>query len=316
MSVGCPKCGSSKVDSDLDYKCPKCGYILWRSKKIYERHVKGYKYKQQKIEEHNKNNESIEKQQVGIKKFNIASNGKKNNSEIKFDKRQIAWTTFCVLFLGLLLYFYLSQNNFVRIWKFDVILALGVSFAGYVFVLLVYNLSSKSEESLLREASKEKKRLGINKDLITRIKNGTVDIEAICPQRLFTGDFLLISNRFGLYVLKIIISLVVIVILTTVISSQEINEQKASQWADRLWQVFLVYALLLTVGYVYGYFRTRDNVKKYDIITNIIGNEHTIDKDTASKSTKILSKIRCSECGKKIDDDSKFCIHCGSKISR
>jgi len=77
MSIGCPKCGSSKANSDTDYECPDCGNKFWRSKKYFDEHLKEYKIQQAGVAEYEKNHL--------IKNIMKCNNcGKKNPDDSKF----------------------------------------------------------------------------------------------------------------------------------------------------------------------------------------------------------------------------------------
>ena len=61
--------------------------------------------------------------------------------------------------------------------------------------------------------------------------------------------------------------------------------------------LLLTYWLIITIGYIYGYFK----FGKYN-------------NNNAPKKDNFINSIYCPECGKENSSDSKFCIYCGSKI--
>ena len=176
MSIGCPKCGSSKANSDTDYECPSCGHKLWRSKKYFEKHLKEY-----------------EKQQAEIDKY-------------------------------------------------------------------------KSDETAV-----EKKKLGIDDDLINQIKSGDIQLDSMRPQRLFRGEFILISHRFGHFIIKLIISFTIIAIFSITIIGSINSESQAQYWGDLIWQLYLIYVALLIFGYIFGYIYYKDKIKKYECVKESLG---------------------------------------------
>ena len=107
-------------------------------------------------------------------------------------------------------------------------------------------------------------------------------------------NFWITSFRFSHFLIKSFI-LGVLAFVLTYLAIEYFPETQAEKIASIIWIALLGCWAVLLVGYIYGI--TNSKVRK-----------------KLGKINVRLEKIHCSKCGKKIDDDSKYCIYCSSKI--
>lgn len=107
---------------------------------------------------------------------------------------------------------------------------------------------------------------------------------------------LFISPGFSEYFTKGFVSAVLLNVLGFSIGLQ-FSENTGNRIIWTSWIIMLVYWLAITIGYVYGNYKYRDyRLKKIH------------------HNKVYTNKIFCPKCGKKIDDDSNYCIFCSAKI--
>jgi hypothetical protein len=104
----------------------------------------------------------------------------------------------------------------------------------------------------------------------------------------------LTSFRFLHFLIKSI-ALGIFALVFTYLAIQNYDVIISKKISNIIWIILLSFWAILFAGYIYG-------------ITN---SEIRI---TSPKNNNQLGKAHCPKCGKKIDDDSKYCIYCGSKI--
>jgi len=110
---------------------------------------------------------------------------------------------------------------------------------------------------------------------------------------------LLISPRFSEYFLKGFISGLITVVLVVVLASLKSSKDWMLQ---ALGLIMATYWIAITIGYIYGFVKFRKLPRRAT-------------REQRPEGTKKLEKIFCPKCGKKVDDDSSYCIFCGSKIT-
>lgn len=128
------------------------------------------------------------------------------------------------------------------------------------------------------------------------LEKKSVDVEMKTKEikKKIPFNFGITSYRFSHFIAKSLILGVLAFVLT--FGALKIYDQRMAEIiANDIWIALLGLWAILIVGYLYG-------------ITN---------SETGTKTRKNniqLGKIHCPKCGKKIDDDSKYCIYCGSKV--
>lgn len=107
-------------------------------------------------------------------------------------------------------------------------------------------------------------------------------------------NFWITSFRFSHFLIKSFI-LGILAFALTYLAIKYFKETLSEKIANIIWIVLLGFWAILLFGYIYGITNFKKQIKPRNY-------------------NPPVGKIYCPKCGKKIDDDSKYCIFCGAKV--